>query len=225
MPGLSLYLLNARYLFFVPSKREIACRRRRRRIFSTSRVARLKSAQKNARQKRTYKKKEDRESNCTWRFSASLFRHASRAKSARTTSSSSPSSPALDPLLRVLSAAKTKRCSARARVFCRKEKKGRQKIHTWEGRTRFLHRRSRRAIRAPPRTRGRRNRSSVRSQGSDRAFSAVFFLFLESRRRKSSSKTPKVLLWGNLSSSRRERSNRAYFLIFFFKNLFFTKIV
>ncbi len=57
MPGLSLYLLNARYLFFVPSKREIACRRRRRRIFSTSRVARLKSAQKNARQKRTYKKK------------------------------------------------------------------------------------------------------------------------------------------------------------------------
>ena len=122
MPGLSLYLLNARYLFFVPSKREIACRRRRRRIFSTSRVARLKSAQKNARQKRTYKKKEDRESNCTWRFSASFFRHASRAKSARTTSSSS-SSPALDPLLRVLATKTKKRYNTRTRVCCHRRKK------------------------------------------------------------------------------------------------------
>ncbi len=130
------------------------------------------------------------------------FRHASRAKSARTTSSSSSSSPALDPLLRVLSAAKTKRCSARARVFCRKEKKGRQKIHTWEGRTRFLHRRSRRAIRAPPRTRGRRNRSSVRSQGSGRAFRIlVLLLFLRQSRHNNCPKcfgetnTPQSLLF------------------------------
>ena len=71
----------------------------------------------------THKKTLDKNANIKKRRGSRLqlhffgaFRHASRAKSARTTSSSSSSSPALDPLLRVLSAAKTKRCSARARV-------------------------------------------------------------------------------------------------------------
>ncbi len=137
--------------------------------------------QKNARQKRKYiKKEEDRDSNCIWRFSARVARKI-RANDflLLVLVAGSRSSPP-----RVLSAAKTKRCSARARVFCRKEKKGRQKIHTWEGRTRFLHRRSRRAIRAPPRTRGRRNRSSVRSQGSGRAFRIFLLLLLLFLRRR-----------------------------------------
>ena len=154
-------------------------------FFDVSSRSPQKRTQKNARQKRTYKKKERIEkSNCTWRFSASLFRHASRAKSARTTSSSS-SSPALNPLLRVLATKTKKRYNTRARVCVLSSKNKKRTTLTWEVRTRFLHRRSRRAIRAPPRTRGRRNRSSVRSQGSDhRAFSVVFFL----PRRKSSLK-------------------------------------
>lgn len=85
-------------------------------FFDVSSRSPQKRTQKNARQKRTYKKKERIEkSNCTWRFSASLFRHASRAKSARTTSSSS-SSPALNPLLRVLATKTKKRYNTRARV-------------------------------------------------------------------------------------------------------------
>ena len=112
--------------------------------------------QKNARQKRKYKKKEeDRDSNCIWRL---YVARKIRANDLLVVSSS----PARSSPSRTLRRQNEE--MQRSRGFCRKEKRT-TKIHTREGRTRFLHRRP--AVRsASPRTRGRRNRSSVRSQGS-----------------------------------------------------------
>ena len=187
MPGLSLYLLNARYLFFVPSKREIACRRRRRRIFSTSRDARLTHTKKRSTKTQIKKKRGLRLQLHLALFGVALKMSFSFGVARKIRAN--------DLLVVLVVRSRSSPLRPRQNEEIHPRVSSKKKGRTWEVRTRFLHRRCRRAIRAPPRTRGRRNRSSARSQGSGRASVSSFY-----QTWSSSSSSLKVVVhkvWGN----------------------------